>query len=180
MPYGPDDRGERIRKALESLKYELDAYIVLLRFYEGLSLSDIAKRLSIDYDLVRARYRSAMAELERILGNAISPAPTVRRRRFDPHLEERIETIAELFWEALHNGEDPDREAYFQQYAELGEPLRGRLSLMQLVYRERPRDGRTLPLAEEESARPVEVWQPVAWREKGEGMIGMLRAWRLG
>ncbi len=46
-------------------------------------------------------------------------------------------TLAEEFLERLHAGESPDREAILAAHPDLAEPLRRRLSLVELIWRSR-------------------------------------------
>jgi RNA polymerase sigma-70 factor (ECF subfamily) len=57
-----------VRQAVERLEEEMDRTIVQMRFYEGLSLRQIAERLEINEHKVRERCHFALKRLERELG----------------------------------------------------------------------------------------------------------------
>jgi RNA polymerase sigma factor (sigma-70 family) len=62
------EQHESVRAALERLPSEPGRVIVRLHFFEGVSLREVARRLSLSYDQVRERYRVSMRFLERELG----------------------------------------------------------------------------------------------------------------
>ncbi|MGH9361863.1 MAG: RNA polymerase sigma factor, partial [Thermoanaerobaculia bacterium] len=49
-----------VRTALRKLPDRADREIVRLRFFEGLSLREISRRLGLGYDLVRSRYQRSL------------------------------------------------------------------------------------------------------------------------
>lgn len=63
-----DEQARRVRDRLARLPDPTDREIVRLRFFEGLSLRQIADRLQLSYDQVRDRYQHSMRRLERDLG----------------------------------------------------------------------------------------------------------------
>src|SRR6516165_10556226 len=52
------ERAERVRHALERLPDDTDRAIVRLRFFEGLSLRQVAERLQRNHELVRQRFHA--------------------------------------------------------------------------------------------------------------------------
>jgi RNA polymerase sigma factor (sigma-70 family) len=58
---------ERVREALDRLADATDRAIVRLRFFEGLSLRQIAERLDNNPEKVRLRYHAVLRQLERDL-----------------------------------------------------------------------------------------------------------------
>ena len=64
---GAHERAVLVRAAVSRLPQSLDRQILKLRFFEGLSLRQIADRLSIGYDRVRERYAISLRWLERDL-----------------------------------------------------------------------------------------------------------------
>jgi RNA polymerase sigma factor (sigma-70 family) len=62
-----NEEAELILAALERLPDPTNREIVRLRFFEGLSLQEITKRLSLTYDVVRERYRVTKLRLRREL-----------------------------------------------------------------------------------------------------------------
>jgi RNA polymerase sigma factor (sigma-70 family) len=64
---GADERGRLVLAALEELPDARDREIVRLRFFEGLSLHQVAGRLQLSYDKVRERYHASMRRLQRRL-----------------------------------------------------------------------------------------------------------------
>jgi len=58
------ERASTIRDALERLSDPKDREIILLRFFEGLSLAQIARRLQMSYDEVRERFHKSLRRLE--------------------------------------------------------------------------------------------------------------------
>ena len=65
------ERDEKIHEVLDQLEDSVGSEIVRLRFFQGMSLQEIAKKLDLTYDRVRDRYRSAMRKLERDLEGTI-------------------------------------------------------------------------------------------------------------
>jgi RNA polymerase sigma factor (sigma-70 family) len=63
------EQTQLIQAALERMDDEVSAAIIRLHFFEGLSLRQIAGRLSLSYDKVRDRYAAGMRHLERELGS---------------------------------------------------------------------------------------------------------------
>jgi RNA polymerase sigma factor (sigma-70 family) len=63
-----DEQARLVQAALERLADDTGRTILRLRFFDGLSLRQIADRLAISYDKVRERYQSGLAQLERELG----------------------------------------------------------------------------------------------------------------
>lgn len=149
----PDDLSGRINRAIEALKREEHRAIIRMRFFDGLSLPEIAQRMGRKLAWVRKQYRSVLRKLEREMEDVTGPvrgAPVGSEGEDLPpvELEERIEKVAELYWEAIHKGESPDSEAFVEQYPELREFLRPRLALIELMYEDRPayRSGPPFPL----------------------------------
>jgi RNA polymerase sigma factor (sigma-70 family) len=62
-----DERTQSVLQALAALPDEQERQIVRLRFFDGLSLRDIAGRLGLTYDVVRERYRVSKQRLGRAL-----------------------------------------------------------------------------------------------------------------
>ena len=62
------EQRQLIQAALDQVLDNDDRTIVRLRFFDGLSLREIAERLNVSYDRVRERYRVSMRRLERELG----------------------------------------------------------------------------------------------------------------
>jgi RNA polymerase sigma factor (sigma-70 family) len=50
--------------AIENIPDKTDRLIVVLRFFEELSLQQISRRIGLKYDTVRERYRASMRLLE--------------------------------------------------------------------------------------------------------------------
>lgn len=63
-----DEHAEMVRRAIDELPEAEDRSVVRLRFIEGLSLREIARRTSLTYEQVRGRYQRAMEAIERRLG----------------------------------------------------------------------------------------------------------------
>lgn len=63
-----DELAHRIEAALDELPDQGVARIVRMRFFDGLTIPEIAKRLGLSPDQVRERHRSAMRLLRRDLG----------------------------------------------------------------------------------------------------------------
>jgi RNA polymerase sigma factor (sigma-70 family) len=63
-----DEQTRLIQTALEKIPDENGRAILRLRFFDDLSLRQIAERLGLSYDQVRARYQVALQRLERELG----------------------------------------------------------------------------------------------------------------
>jgi DNA-directed RNA polymerase specialized sigma24 family protein len=63
-----DERALLVRAAMRRLPDVLDRSILVLRFFVGLSLDEIAVRLMIPRDLVLERYRVGIRMMERELG----------------------------------------------------------------------------------------------------------------
>ena len=63
------ERAERVRLALADHPDELGAAILRMRFFEDLSLPEIARRLEMDYDPVRIAFRSAKRHLQKELSD---------------------------------------------------------------------------------------------------------------
>ncbi len=59
-----EDQRQKIRDAIEALSTEEMKKIIVMRFFDNLSLKQIACRLQISVDQVRYRFQSAMRELE--------------------------------------------------------------------------------------------------------------------
>jgi RNA polymerase sigma factor (sigma-70 family) len=51
-----DEQARRVQEALARLSDPLDRYIIRLRFFEGISLRQIAERLGSNHETVRQRY----------------------------------------------------------------------------------------------------------------------------
>jgi RNA polymerase sigma factor (sigma-70 family) len=62
-----DERSRLVLQALHKLPDPTNREIVRLRFFEGLSLRQIAGQLGLTYDVVRERYRVSMRRLQREL-----------------------------------------------------------------------------------------------------------------
>ena len=62
-----DERAELIRAALDKIADDLDRRIVRLRFFEGVSLREVAERLELNREEIRRRFHTAMRFLEREL-----------------------------------------------------------------------------------------------------------------
>jgi RNA polymerase sigma factor (sigma-70 family) len=65
-----DEQARRVRAALIKLANEIDREILRLRFFDGLSLRQIAERLQWNHEKVRQRYHAALRLLEREMGEA--------------------------------------------------------------------------------------------------------------
>jgi RNA polymerase sigma factor (sigma-70 family) len=63
-----DEESVRVREALSRMADETDRRIVTARFFDGLSLREVARRLDLPYEKVRRRFEAAMRDLERDLG----------------------------------------------------------------------------------------------------------------
>jgi RNA polymerase sigma factor (sigma-70 family) len=63
-----DEQARLVQAALERLADDTDRAILRLRFFDGLSLRQIAERLALSYDKVREHYQSGLGQLERELG----------------------------------------------------------------------------------------------------------------
>jgi RNA polymerase sigma-70 factor (ECF subfamily) len=61
------EQSDRLRAALDRLEDATDRAIVRLRFFEGLSLRQIAERLDVNAEKVRQRYHAVLRRLEREL-----------------------------------------------------------------------------------------------------------------
>jgi RNA polymerase sigma factor (sigma-70 family) len=66
-----DEAAQRVRAAIQDLPDPGDREIVGLYFFEGKTLSEIAKLLGIGYEAAKYRYRAAMERLERSLGDLL-------------------------------------------------------------------------------------------------------------
>jgi RNA polymerase sigma factor (sigma-70 family) len=64
---GAGERAQRIREALDDLPDPLAADIVRMRFFDGLTIPQIAERIGLSPVRVRERHRSAMRRLRREL-----------------------------------------------------------------------------------------------------------------
>lgn len=53
--------------------------------------------------------------------------------------ERRVEEVAERYLDDLLAGESPDREGIVAAHPEIGDVLRRRLALVEMLYRARPR-----------------------------------------
>jgi RNA polymerase sigma-70 factor (ECF subfamily) len=62
------EQARRVREALQALPDDVGRTILLARFTEGLSLREIARRLQVSHEHVRAHYHAALRRLERELG----------------------------------------------------------------------------------------------------------------
>jgi RNA polymerase sigma factor (sigma-70 family) len=62
-----DEQEQRVRVALERIADDTDREIVRLRFFEGLSLRQIAGRLQTNHENVRQRFHAVLLRLERDL-----------------------------------------------------------------------------------------------------------------
>ena len=62
-----DERAQAVAAALDKMPDPTDAAIVRLHVFEGMMFSDIARRLGLGYDRVRARFAAVMRRLEREL-----------------------------------------------------------------------------------------------------------------
>ncbi len=62
------EQASRVQQALAKVPEPTDRAIVRLRFFEGLSLRQIAERLHLSEDKVRERYRVTLRRLQRELG----------------------------------------------------------------------------------------------------------------
>jgi RNA polymerase sigma-70 factor (ECF subfamily) len=69
-----DEEARLVREAVERIEDATDRQIVVSRFFEGLSLREVARRIGLPYRTVRRRFEAAMEELERELGGAIEGA----------------------------------------------------------------------------------------------------------
>jgi RNA polymerase sigma-70 factor (ECF subfamily) len=58
----------RVREALARIAEPTDREIIRLRFFEGLSLRQIAGRLGCNHETLRQRYHAVLRRLERELG----------------------------------------------------------------------------------------------------------------
>jgi RNA polymerase sigma factor (sigma-70 family) len=59
-----DEQVERVRRVLERIVDATDREIVRLRFFEGLSLRQIAERLQSNHENVRQRFHAVLRQLE--------------------------------------------------------------------------------------------------------------------
>lgn len=66
-----DDRRRRIKQALERLPGKAEREIMLLRFFHGLELSEIASRMNLPREEVLTRYAAALKSIESDLGGSI-------------------------------------------------------------------------------------------------------------
>lgn len=66
-PSGADRPALSVRDALRHLPDQKDRAIVLMRFFIGLSLTQISYRLGMDLLEVAGRYRSSVRQIRRIL-----------------------------------------------------------------------------------------------------------------
>ena len=66
-----DEQAQMVRAAIERIPDTTDRTIVRLRFFDCLSLRQIAERLNLSYDKVRDRYQASMRLLERELGGLL-------------------------------------------------------------------------------------------------------------
>jgi RNA polymerase sigma factor (sigma-70 family) len=64
-----DEEAHLVHQAIDSLADGIDRAIIRLRFFESLSLRQVAERLQLSYDQVRDRFRASMSILERRLGD---------------------------------------------------------------------------------------------------------------
>jgi RNA polymerase sigma factor (sigma-70 family) len=64
-----EEEAARVRAALDALADSSEREIVRLRFFEGLSLRQIADRLKLSYDQVRDRFHKGMERIGRSLRN---------------------------------------------------------------------------------------------------------------
>ena len=62
-----DERALGVRRALDRIPDPVDRQIIVLRFFVGLSIEEIARRLRRPLENVRARYRFAVERLARDL-----------------------------------------------------------------------------------------------------------------
>jgi RNA polymerase sigma factor (sigma-70 family) len=65
-----DEQARRVRAALAKIADEADREILQLRFFDGLSLRQIAERMQWNHEKVRLRYHAALRLLEREIGEA--------------------------------------------------------------------------------------------------------------
>jgi RNA polymerase sigma-70 factor, ECF subfamily len=63
-----DEQARLVQAALERIADETDRAVLRLRFFDGLSLREIAERLTLSYNKVRERYQVGLEQLERELG----------------------------------------------------------------------------------------------------------------
>ncbi len=66
-----DEQTRLVRAAVANIPDETDRAIVRLRFFEGLSLRQVAQQLNLTYDKVRERYQISLQRLERDLGQLL-------------------------------------------------------------------------------------------------------------
>ncbi len=65
-----DEQARRVRAALAKIADEADRTILQLRFFDGLSLRQIAERMQWNHEKVRQRYHAALRLLEQEIGEA--------------------------------------------------------------------------------------------------------------
>ncbi|MCZ6690766.1 MAG: RNA polymerase sigma factor [Planctomycetota bacterium] len=63
-----EEMARKVREAIEELPDQLDAKIVTMKYFDGLTVAEICKELELGYDAVRNRYRAAERRLRRKLG----------------------------------------------------------------------------------------------------------------
>jgi RNA polymerase sigma-70 factor, ECF subfamily len=63
-----DEQTRKVREALNRIDDPLDRDIIRLRFFEGMSLREVAERLGCNHETVRQRYHAALGRLQRDLG----------------------------------------------------------------------------------------------------------------
>ncbi len=146
---GPFDDGRRRALAhFEALDDPSERAILTLRFYQGFSLAEIAEKLGLGREELRVRYRAALRKVEASMKAECDPPGRDETPAPDRQEDEPIETVAEVFWEELHRGDEADGTNYRMQYPDLGDDLRRRLALIRLMYKERPahRSGPPFPL----------------------------------
>jgi len=65
--FSQNERSLRVRQVVDALPDSVDRAFVQLRFFEGLSLADVARKLGLTYEQARERFRSLSLRLEREL-----------------------------------------------------------------------------------------------------------------
>jgi RNA polymerase sigma factor (sigma-70 family) len=63
-----DEDARRVREALAGIADDTDREIVRARFFDGISLREVARRAGMSYRVARRRFERAMRTLERELG----------------------------------------------------------------------------------------------------------------
>lgn len=72
---GDGEVADLLRQTIEQLPDPLDREVVRLAHFEGVSLRQIAKRLNVSLDIVRARYHKSLKALAQTLGPMLGMRP---------------------------------------------------------------------------------------------------------